>query len=49
MHENDVCHRDMKPENILFDVNHNIKIADLGMAVYTKNHEFEESVGTREF
>ena len=36
----------MESENILFDVNHNIKIADFGMAVkIEKNRKFKSTGG----
>ena len=30
MHQNNVAHRDMKPQNCLLDTEYNIKIADFG-------------------
>lgn len=32
MHKNGICHRDVKPENILFDYNYNARLADMGFS-----------------
>lgn len=32
LHNQGVCHRDMKPENVLYDEKYNLKIADFGFA-----------------
>ena len=32
MHKSGLAHRDLKPDNILFDKDFNIKIADFGFA-----------------
>ncbi|KAK2463692.1 hypothetical protein APHAL10511_004443 [Amanita phalloides] len=36
-HRFNIAHRDLKPENILLDQDHNIKIADFGMAAWQVN------------
>lgn len=38
LHNNGVCHRDLKPDNILLNSENQIKIADFSLADYYKNH-----------
>ncbi len=38
-HRFNIAHRDLKPENILLDKDHNIKIADFGMAAWQANKQ----------
>ena len=38
-HHFNIAHRDLKPENILLDKDHNIKIADFGMAAWQANKQ----------
>lgn len=52
LHEKlEVVHRDIKPQNILFDSNNNLKIADFGSAQYIKHgrDELTSSAGTFAF
>ncbi|TVU50355.1 hypothetical protein EJB05_01724, partial [Eragrostis curvula] len=46
MHQRLVVHRDIKPGNILFDGNKNVKICDLGLALFTKLPPPYAQVGT---
>jgi serine/threonine protein kinase len=41
LHENSIIHRDIQPENILFDKNDNIKITDFGLSALYKDNNLK--------
>lgn len=48
IHDNGICHRDIKVDNILLDEEYNIKICDFGFSSY--NSKFlEEYLGTKKY
>lgn len=50
IHDRNVFHRDIKPQNVLLDVNFQLKICDFGLSnVYDGNELLSTKVGTRGF
>ena len=49
-HDNGICHRDIKPDNILLDEKYNPKLCDFGHATENKDNLKEfENIGTKEY
>ena len=49
-HENKVVHRDIKPHNIMFDTEGNIKLIDFGVSKLAKKSSvMDTEVGSPEF
>lgn len=46
LHQKGFVHRDVKPENIFFDINGNVKLGDFGYAVFCKTSKEHCIVGT---
>ena len=48
LHKNNIAHRDMKPENLLFDNNFNLKIADFGFSTHM-DRKLQTHCGTAKY
>ena len=46
MHNQNIVHRDIKLENVLFDQSHNAKLIDFGFSVYAKDKKLRMFCGT---
>jgi serine/threonine protein kinase len=49
VHEQGICHRDLKPQNIMLDNQLNIKLADFGFLSTTKIDKHQTFMGTRDY
>ena len=46
LHNNNIIHRDVKPENLVLDNNGYVKLTDLGIARTTKSENHSDTSGT---
>jgi hypothetical protein len=46
LHQNAILHRDVKPENLVFDKTGYLRLTDLGIARYWKQENSQDTSGT---
>lgn len=46
VHKNGILHRDVKPENLVFDSNGYLRLTDFGIAKYWKPENMNDTSGT---
>lgn len=46
LHENKIIHRDMKPENLVFDSDGYLRITDLGISRVMRDNNYQDTSGT---
>ena len=49
LHSNCVVHRDLKPQNILFDTNFDLKVTDFGLATIVDKSQPTTNCGTASY
>lgn len=49
MHAKKIAHRDIKLENLMFDIDFNVKVIDLGFATFYEKYDMESLLGTKTY
>lgn len=49
VHQNNIIHRDIKPQNILFDEDSNVKLTDFGISLLSSETKIAQITGTQFF
>lgn len=46
LHKNKIIHRDMKPENLVFDSDGYLRVTDLGISRVLREDNYQDTSGT---